>query len=78
MKNLLNKYVKKNKKGASMLDFFIYALVILLVGSGVFVLGGVLKSGVNKVKTNTSSINDQVEAGTGGYQSTGNNLADGN
>lgn len=67
MKKLLNKYVKNKKKGASMLDFFIYALVILLVGSAVFVLGGALKGGVSSVNDKADAINNQVTAGTTGY-----------
>ena len=74
MNKILNKYVKKNKKGASMLDFFIYALVILLIGSAVMLLGGVLKTGVNKVKTKTSDVNTTVDNGTSGY--TDNDLED--
>lgn len=76
MKNILNKYVKNKKKGASMLDFFIYALVILMIGSAVFILGGVLKDGVNKVKTNTQSVNTTVDKGTTGYKETNNGLVD--
>lgn len=76
MKKILNKYVKKNKKGASMLDFFIYALVILLIGSAVMLLGGVLKTGVNKVKTKTSDVNTTVDSGTSGYNGSSNGLAD--
>lgn len=76
MKTIINKYLKKNKKGASMLDFFIYALVILMVGSGVFILGGVLKNGVNNVKTKTDAVNTQVSNGTGGYDAGTNGLAD--
>lgn len=76
MNKILNKYVKKNKKGASMLDFFIYALVILLIGSAVMLLGGVLKTGVNKVKTKTSEVNTSVDSGTSGYNGSNNGLAD--
>lgn len=56
MQKLLNKYIKKNKKGASMMDFFIYALVVLLIGGLVFVIGSVVRGGLDRSKTSLEKV----------------------
>lgn len=67
MQKILNKYVKKNKRGASMLDFFIYALVILMVGSAVFILGGFLKGGIGTVKEKAENVTTEAGDKSTGY-----------
>lgn len=47
----------KNKRGASMLDYFILSMVSLLIGSAVMMLGGEVKKGINLGRDRVASIN---------------------
>lgn len=48
----ISKFIK-NKKGASMIDYFIISAVSILIGGAIFVMGSKVHSGI---KTGTSSI----------------------
>lgn len=60
MKNS-NNYVNKNKRGASMLDYFILTLVSLFIGSAVIFLGMEVKQGINLGKDKVSNINRSLK-----------------
>lgn len=80
MKNineLINKYVKKNKKGASTMEFFILILVALLIGSGIFILGNTVKKGINSSKGKADSMNTTLKNNTDGLDNSNFGDADG-
>lgn len=53
--------ILKNKKGASMLDYFILSMVSLLIGSAVFAMGGEVKKGIGLSKDRVAKINANLE-----------------
>lgn len=71
MEKLLNKYIKKNKKGASMMDFFIYALVVLLIGGLVFIIGNVVRGGLQRSKTSLDKVSETQTNQAKEYDNTG-------
>lgn len=50
----------KNKKGASIMEFFIITVVALLVGAVIFSMGGAVKEGVEKGESIVESINGNL------------------
>lgn len=70
MQKLLNKYIKKNKKGASMMDFFIYALVVLLIGGLVFVIGSVVRGGLGRSQQSLQRVSQTQTDNAGEYDNT--------
>lgn len=68
MKNIKN--ILKNKKGASIMEFFILTIVVLLIGAIVFILGGNMKKGVDKVDKNAQAVGNTLNDNTtAGYNS---------
>lgn len=49
-----------NKRGASIMEFFILTVVILLIGAVVFQFGKSVKDGVEKGKGVVDSINGNI------------------
>ena len=56
------KDIFKNKKGASIMEFFIITVVALLVGAIIFELGGALRTGVNRGTEIVNNINTNLGA----------------
>lgn len=54
------KDIFKNKKGASIIEFFIITVVALLVGAVIFSMGGAVKDGVEKGESIVEGINGNL------------------
>lgn len=51
-----------NKKGASVMEFFILTVVALVVGAAIFGFGGQIKSGVDSGTKLVTEINKNLES----------------
>ena len=61
------KNILKNKRGASIMEFFIMTIVALVIGAVIFLLGGKLKSGVGEMDSQTSQIGAELKTSNGQF-----------
>ena len=65
IKEIRNKYM--NKKGASMMEFFVLTLVVLLIGAAVFIVSKVMRDGVDKMEQKTDGMNNTLDSNSDGF-----------
>lgn len=61
------KNILKNKRGASIMEFFIMTIVALVIGAIIFLLGGKLKSGVGEMDSQTSQMGSELKTANGQF-----------
>lgn len=59
IKEMRNKYM--NKKGASMMEFFVITLVVLLIGAAVFIVGKTMKGKMENIEATTDVMDQTLE-----------------
>lgn len=59
IKEIRSKYI--NKKGASMMEFFVITLVVLLIGAAVFVVGKTMKDKMQNIEETTNTLDSTLE-----------------
>lgn len=53
----------KNKKGASMMDYFIISAVSILIGGAIFIMGSRVNDGIRTGTDRIQTINDTLRNG---------------
>ena len=75
IKAMRNKYM--NKKGASMMEFFVITLVVLLIGAAVFVVGKVMKNGMDEVEDTAGSMTQTMTGNTNSFDNFNSKVSNG-
>ena len=55
-----NRYM--NKKGASMMEFFVITLVVLLIGAAVFIVGKTMKGKMENIESTTNTMDQTLSS----------------
>lgn len=57
----------KNKKGASMMEFFVLTIVVLLIGAIIFILGNNMRGGVDTMQNQAGGMAETLQDGIDGF-----------
>lgn len=60
IKAIRNRYM--NKKGASMMEFFVITLVVLLIGAAVFIVGKTMKGKMENIESTTNTMDQTLSS----------------
>lgn len=60
IKAIRNRYM--NKKGASMMEFFVITLVVLLIGAAVFIVGKTMKGKMENIESTTNTMDQTLNS----------------
>lgn len=60
IKAIRNRYM--NKKGASMMEFFVITLVVLLIGAAVFIVGKTMKGKMENIESTANTMDQTLNS----------------